>query len=260
MPTDSSPRRGTAIDLTASASSRLLLARYGGDLTTKARETRRRFVARLTHNIRDALAAEQITAQVRQSHDRIYIEGKDPIPAEPIARVFGVQSVSSVIRRPWTALDDLISTGQELFGEAVRDRQFAIRARRVGTRQEIPISIRSLQNQLGDALRQSARGVDLKNPDITVRIEVMPGQAYYFTESLGGPGGLPLGVEGRAIALVSGGFDSAVAVWQLMKRGVDVDYVFCNLGGQAHQLGTLRVMEHIAKNWSYGTSPSVSRH
>ncbi len=255
MPTDSSPRRGTAIDPTASASSRLLLARYGGDLTTKARETRRRFVARLTHNIRDALAAEQITAKVRQSHDRIYIEGEDPIPAEPIARVFGVQSVSSVIRRPWTTLDDLVSTGHEIFGEVVRDRQFAIRARRVGTRQEIPISIRSLQNQLGDALRKSARGVDLENPDVTVRIEVMPGQAYYFTESLAGPGGLPLGVEGRAIALVSGGFDSAVAVWQLMKRGVDVDYVFCNLGGQVHQLGTLRVMELIAKKWSYGTRP-----
>ena len=76
METNASPLRGTAIDLRASPSSRLLLVRYGGDLTTKARQTRQRFAARLAHNIRDALSAEQLSAQVRRSHDRIYVEGR----------------------------------------------------------------------------------------------------------------------------------------------------------------------------------------
>ena len=255
METNASPLRGTAIDLRASPSSRLLLVRYGGDLTTKARQTRQRFAARLAHNIRDALSAEQLSAQVRRSHDRIYVEGDEPIPARLLARVFGVQSVSCVERRPWASLDEIVAAGVDLFTGLVQGREFAIRARRVGTRQQIPVSASDIQNVLGDALRPIARGVNLENPDVTLRIEVMPGQAYFFTSSESGPGGLPLGVEGRAVALVSGGFDSAVAAWHLMKRGVGLDYVFCNLGGRTHQLGTLRVMELIARNWSYGTRP-----
>ena len=61
--------------------------------------------------------------------------------------------------------------------------------------------------------------------------------------------------EGRAVALVSGGFDSPVAAWLLKKRGVELDYVFCNLGGRNHQLETMQVMKVIADNWSYGTRP-----
>jgi thiamine biosynthesis protein ThiI len=70
-------------------------------------------------------------------------------------------------------------------------------------------------------------------------------------------GGLPLGTGGRAVALVSGGFDSAVAAWQLQRRGVLLDHVFANLGGLTHRLGTLRVMEVLARRWSYGTRPHL---
>jgi len=59
------------------------------------------------------------------------------------------------------------------------------------------------------------------------------------------------------VALVSGGFDSAVASWLMLKRGVQLDYVFCNLGGTAHRLGVLKVMKHIATQWSHGYSPRL---
>jgi thiamine biosynthesis protein ThiI len=57
------------------------------------------------------------------------------------------------------------------------------------------------------------------------------------------------------VALVSGGFDSAVAAWQMLRRGVSLDYAFCNLGGRTHEVGTLRVMKVIAERWSYGERP-----
>ena len=57
------------------------------------------------------------------------------------------------------------------------------------------------------------------------------------------------------MALVSGGFDSAVAAWQILRRGVAQDYVFCNLGGSTHRLGTLRVIQVLADRWSYGDRP-----
>jgi thiamine biosynthesis protein ThiI len=86
---------------------------------------------------------------------------------------------------------------------------------------------------------------------------VYEGQAYFFGESLPGPAGLPVGSQNRALALVSGGFDSAVAAWQMLRRGVSLDYLFCNLGGATHRLGVLRVMKVVADQWSYGVRPRL---
>jgi thiamine biosynthesis protein ThiI len=101
--------------------------------------------------------------------------------------------------------------------------------------------------------------VNLARPEVAVHIEVMPERAYFFYDgdSRSACGGLPLGVEGNAVALVSGGFDSAVAAWQLLKRGVALDYVFCNLGGRSHHLEALRVLKLVADRWSYGTRPRI---
>jgi thiamine biosynthesis protein ThiI len=246
------------VDSPSTKQGRLLLVRLSGELSTKGRETRKRFVIRLLRNMRDAFKTEGITASVVRTHDRIFIETSDAEAERALAtaaRIFGVQSVSRVIKRSYEGMPDLIASGVELFADAVRDKSFAVRARRVGTRNDIPMRTRDLAPALGEQLLRGARCVDLANPEVSVHVEIMPGQAYFFSESQRGYGGLPLGVEGRAVALVSGGFDSAVAAWQLMKRGVALDYVFCNLGGRTHQMGTLRVMEVIAKRWSYGFRP-----
>jgi thiamine biosynthesis protein ThiI len=97
--------------------------------------------------------------------------------------------------------------------------------------------------------------VDLDHPEVNVRLEITGGEVFFFSEHTTAPGGLPLCVEGRAVALVSGGFDSAVAGWYMLRRGVSLDYVFCNLGGATHQLGTLRVTKILADRWSYGDRP-----
>jgi len=233
----------------------LLLLRFSGDLTTKAAYTRRRFVQRLVKNAKDALRAEGLRSRFERTHNRIFVdvEGEGALPV--LARVFGVQSVSRVARRPWRELQDLVDGGVSLSREAVTGRRFAVRARRVGDRSRIAVDSQELARELGRALLPFAASVDLDDPEVEVQVEVMPGQAYFMHETARGRGGLPLGVEGRALALVSGGFDSAVAAWLMMKRGVELDYLFCNLGGRAHQLGTLRVMKQIADQWSYGTRP-----
>jgi thiamine biosynthesis protein ThiI len=237
----------------------LLLVRYGGDLTTKARPTRQRFSKRLAQNIKEALRAAGMRTQIERRHDRIHVElereSDAPIAAARIARVFGVQSVARVQEREWRTLDDLVRHGVELFGEAVKGRRFAVRARGVGDRDRIRVRSSDLARALGTALLERSAGVDLDRPEVTAGVEIGPGRAHFLQDVMPGPGGLPLGAEGRAVALVSGGFDSAVAAWQIQKRGVALDYVFCNLGGRAHQLGTLHVMKHVADEWSYGVRP-----
>ena len=236
---------------------RLVLLRFSGDISTKARPTRHQFLGRLLHNLRDAVASVGATPRVRLSHDRVFVELPEQVDVEILARVFGIQSISPVWLRCPAELDAIVRSGEELFRESVRDRRFAVRARRVGDRSRIALRAKDVERELGTALLPHAAGVDLGNPEMTVHVEIEGDQASLFGERIAAHGGLPLGVEGRAVALVSGGFDSAVAAWQLLRRGVALDYVFCNLGGATHRMGVLRVAKVLADRWSHGTRPQL---
>jgi thiamine biosynthesis protein ThiI len=234
---------------------KLVLLRFSGDIHIKARATRHQFVRRLLHNLRDAISSQGVAPRLRLSHNRIFVELPGEAEAEPLTRVFGIQSISVAEEHPGETLEQVVRTGEELFRERVRGRRFAVRARRVGNRREDLVSGREVEPELGAALLPVSAGVDLDDPEVTAHVELTEGRAYFFTERLPASGGLPLGVEGRAVALVSGGFDSAVAAWQLLRRGVALEYVFCNLGGATHRLGALRVMKVLADRWHYGDRP-----
>ncbi len=239
-------------------SNHLLILRLSGDFYTKARRTRLRFFRRLVANLEAALDQHGIPYRLEPTWSRLYLETPEPGAAEVLARVFGVQSVSEVQRRPWERLEDVVAAGVEIFGGAVQGRSFAVRASRRGDRERIAFDSARVESALGRALLDAGAGrVNLSAPEVTAYVELEPGAAHLFFDKLPGHGGLPIGVEGRAVALVSGGFDSAVASWLMLKRGVQLDYVFCNLGGAAHRLGVLKVMQRVAERWSYGYAPHL---
>ena len=235
----------------------LVLLRFSGEISTKARETRWRFVSQLLRNAGDALRSEGVAHKLTRRHDRVIVELAHPRGVSALARVFGIQSVSVAVRRPGRTLEEVVSGGVEVFGEAVRGKRFGVRARMIGKPNDLGFGSRDIQIALGERLRATALRVDLDDPEVLASVEVHEGRAYYFTETVAGEGGLPLGTEGRALALVSGGFDSAVAAWQLMRRGLALDYAFFNLGGRMHHAGTQRVMHALATRWAYGTHPRL---
>jgi thiamine biosynthesis protein ThiI len=237
--------------------SALVLVRLSGEVSTKARATRGQFVTRLVRNLKDAMAAEGARGRVERHYDRLFVSLDRPEAASALSRVFGVQSLSRVEQHPGKKLDEIVSAGEELFRDRVAGRSFAVRARFVGSREGRPFRSRDLEVALGERLGHYAERVDLRNPEVTAHVEIHRGQAYLFGERTAGPAGLPIGTENRALSLISGGFDSAVASWQLLRRGVNLDYAFCNLGGWAHRLGTLRVVKTIADRWSYGSRPRL---
>ena len=239
-------------------SDHLFILRHSGDFYTKARKTRLRFQLRLARNVEDALRSHGIPYKLEKTWSRFYLETPDERVAEVLTRVFGLQSVSLVEPRPWSTMDDLVANGVELFRDSVRGRTFAVRSSRRGGVERIPFDSIAVERALGRALLDAGAGkVQLDDPEVTAWVEVEPGSANYFSEKARGRGGLPIGVEGKALALVSGGFDSAVASWLMLKRGVELDYAFCNLGGTAHRLGVLKVMKVLAERWSYGTKPRL---
>jgi thiamine biosynthesis protein ThiI len=241
----------------AAANPQLALLRFSGDIGTKARATRFQFVTRLIANLRDALVSEGVEARIRDSHDRIFVELPSAECAAALTRVFGIQSISLVERRPASSVKELVDAGEALFRDRVAGKRFAVRVRRVGERSRIPLRPVDIERELGARLLPVSAGVDLGEPEETVYIELIDAEAYFFPERIPCHGGIPIGAGGHAIGLISGGFDSAVAIWQLLRRGVRVDYAFCNLGGETHQQGVLRVAQVLAERWSYGDRPRL---
>ncbi|MFO7895060.1 MAG: tRNA uracil 4-sulfurtransferase ThiI [Longimicrobiales bacterium] len=231
----------------------LALVRFGGELFIKSKRTRAAFIRRLVRNLEDAVAGLSGDASVERGWDRLFVHADDASVYPTVARVFGVSSISRVEAVTPATVADILAAG-EAFIERVRGRTFAIRARRAG---EHDFSSQDVQVELGNLLLDASAGVDLDAPEVEVFVEVRNERAYLFAEKMVGARGLPLGVEGKAVTLLSGGFDSAVAAWLMLKRGITQDYVFCNLGGDAYERAVVQVGKVLADSWSYGTRPRL---
>ena len=238
----------------AGASESLILLRLGAEMSIKSRRTRSNFLRRLTRNIRDALNSAGIEHELGIGWSRIQVRARAPGALDVLGRVFGISSFSPVEGVVSAELDEIVETGERLFRERVAGRRFAVRACRTGRH---PYTSQDVQVKLGAALAPHAARVDLTDPEVTVHVEVRDREAHLFAERFQGAGGLPLGVEGRAVALLSGGYDSAVAAWLLLRRGVALDYVFCNLGGDAYERSVAQVGKVLADDWSYGDRPRL---
>ncbi|HTY46506.1 MAG TPA: THUMP domain-containing protein [Methanomassiliicoccales archaeon] len=197
----------------------LILVRYA-ELGLKSRAVRRRFESILVSNIMDALAYAGVEAVVATEQGRVFVESTDSQKClAAIVRVFGVASASHVIKVP-SDMQTMQVTAAEFSRPMIRKGQsFAVRARRVG---EHSYTSTDVGREVGSAiyLANEEKGirVDLTDPDVEFFVEVRSRSAYIFSEYVPGPGGLPLGSQGRALALLEKPRD-ALAAWLIMKRG-----------------------------------------
>jgi thiamine biosynthesis protein ThiI len=253
----STPGTATRTDASGAGPSRpgltRALVRFSGELAIKSRRTRARFQNRLLKNLRDAFASEGVDAHIDVGWSRFYVESPNADLLEPLRRTFGVSSCSLLVGECDANLPDIVEQGASTFGERVKGRTYAVRARRAGKHS---FHSDDIHRELGAALNPGAT-VDLDDPDVTVHVEVRDDRAYFYEDRVAGAAGLPLGVQGRAVALISGGFDSPVAAWMALRRGISLDYVFCNLGGAAYKRMVIEVSKVLADRWSYGTYPRL---
>ena len=104
--------------------------------------------------------------------------------------------------------------------------KFAIRCRRVG---DHDFSSQEMAAYCGGVVRKRILApVDLTNPDLTIFVEVRGEDTFIYHEKIPGPGGLPLGTQGKVVCLVSSGIDSPVATYLMMKRGCEVIALYCD--------------------------------
>ncbi len=238
----------------------MLLVRYS-EIALKGRASRRRMERLLVENIRDALASNGVKGKRVWARDaRVWVccfrdEVEAFRVAEHVARVMGVVSVSPVVEQVFHDLNHLVELGREFFKERVKGKVFAVRAHRVG---EHDFTSKDVEKLLGEALlKEGARGVNLENPEYEAFVEIRWGQVYFYDKIVRGPGGLPVGSEGVVLSLFSGGIDSPVASWMMLKRGCIVHLLFFNIGGKPHLEGALRVAKVLADKWMYGYKPKL---
>jgi thiamine biosynthesis protein ThiI len=232
----------------------LVLVRLASELALKGPRTRSHFVQRLLRNMRDALNAAGASSRIETEWGRIYVHLDNRAAVQVLGRVFGISSYSIIDAVVAADVAAIADKGAEIFREHVAGKRFAVRAHRAGTHE---FNSKDVEMELGGRLLPFAERVDLGNPEAIAYVEIRQEQAYLFRTREAASGGLPLGVEGRALSLISGGYDSAVSSWLMLKRGISLDYVFCNLGGDAYERAVVQVTKALADDWSYGTVPKL---
>ena len=183
------------------------------------------FISRLVRNLRRATSDLDIRG-VRALMGRIEIQlgpaASWPEARDRLARVFGVGNFAQAGRTPL----DLDAIAGEILRD-LGDRQaktFRVSARRADKR--YPLTSPQIEREVGGRIKE-AKGwtVDLSNPELTIHVEALTNEAFYFFGKERGAGGLPVGTSGRVVCLLSGGIDSPVAAWRMMRRGCRVQFV-----------------------------------
>jgi thiamine biosynthesis protein ThiI len=229
------------------------MLKIAGEIGTKSARTRRRFLRLLARNVRAALDRHGVRGRIEPRWSRLFVHSDRPDRARAaVAGVFGLHSLAVVRILRFRGLEDLVAMSAETFREHVAGRTFAVRARRAG---EHPFRSPDVARELGTALLDGSAGVDLERPEAEVSLEIGQEEAYAILDSIPGPGGLPVGTGGRAVALFSGGFDSPVAAWMTMRRGTALDLVICDLGECGEVDGALAVARELADRWAPGVEP-----
>ncbi len=229
------------------------LIRFSGELSIKAKKTRNRFTNVLVKCIADALRSEGVEYKIERSWAHLLVHA-DSAAEAVLQRVFGISSISRLQRFPYTEMKEILDHGEEIFAPLVEGKTFAVKTRR--SDKKLPFRSKQIDRELGSRLYPQSAGVDLKNPEVFVQVDISQDEVKFLAGRIVGASGFPIGTEGRAVALVSGGFDSIVAAWRMLRRGTKVDYVFCNLGGAPHRESALRALQTL-RPWSYGYEPWV---
>ncbi|MDD4497835.1 MAG: tRNA 4-thiouridine(8) synthase ThiI [Methanosarcinaceae archaeon] len=234
-----------------------ILVRYG-ELALKSTGVRNWYEKILVQNIASMLDLRKIAySGIRREWGRIFIEGAGEQAAKAAADVFGVVS-ASYSQETSPDLESAATLCAKLAPSMIRDGEsFAIRARRSGNHS---FSSADLGRACGDAvwLALEAQGktpsVDLTTPDKEIFVEMRQDKAYVYLGKVQGVGGLPLGTQGSMVVLMSGGIDSPVAAWLMMKRGVSIIPIYCNTCPYAEDAARERAFDCIRQlqTWAPG--------
>ncbi len=226
------------------------VVKYFSEITIKSKPVRRRFVAQLADNMRAVLRDIEPGVIVHKQWDRLQIETAETdetilaAMAEAMCNTPGITHILRVQEYPLCALEDIVTLVLPTYRERLAGKTFAVRCKRNGRHSFNSLDV---ERRLGaDLIAQTeVAGVRLKNPEVTVQLEIYDQQLFVVEQRYNGMGGFPIGSIDAVLSLISGGFDSPVASYLTMKRGMRTHFLFFNLGGRDHELGVKEVALYL---------------
>ena len=186
------------------------------------------FERMLVDRIKDSLAISDV--KIVREQGRVFIydipQDKIEIAIDKTCKVFGVHSVSPAycVEKDWTAIKN---KAVELMNEyASKEITFKCFAKRSDKR--FPMTSEQICRELGHELLEaySTLSVDVHHPEVKLTVEVRQEKTFIYTKEYKAVGGMPVGTNGKAMLLISGGIDSPVAGYMISKRGVKIDAVY----------------------------------
>ena len=194
-----------------------------GELSTKGKN-KRQFIHLLFNNVKHALK-DFSSIELEERYDHIYVKINDENYEDIIARlqdISGIQAMSLVYRCE-NDIEVIKNSVLELVKQE-KGKTFKVTCKR--SNKKFPLVSDEIIRKVAPViLKNTDLKVDVHNPDILVSIEVREEGTYIFTNSFKGLGGYPLGIAGKSMHMLSGGIDSPVAAYLLMKRGVTIECI-----------------------------------
>ncbi|NDR69250.1 tRNA uracil 4-sulfurtransferase ThiI [Fructilactobacillus sanfranciscensis] len=231
-----------------------IMVRYG-ELSTKGKN-RRDFIRQLGKNVRDVLTEfEGIEVLAQRDRLHVILNGNDATPVmDAIGKVFGIETYSPVVRLSKDAtLEDIQKTALEMINEQYEEGQtFKITTKRQN--KDYPLNTYGVDNGVGGYVLDNIEGINvqMKQPDIDLRVDVRLTGIYLSSLTIQGALGLPVGTGGRGTMMLSGGIDSPVAAYMAMKRGVKVDMIHFFSPPYTSQQALAKAKDLTAKLTSFG--------
>ncbi len=233
-----------------------LLIRPAAEVAIKSKPVRRTQMRHLRQNVRKLLTQIDAGVVVEGTWDRVDVsvpdgQGLTSLVVDALMRIPGISTIQEIASFAFVSMDDIAAKAKEAFAERLKGKTFVVRVRRQGSHDFRSLD---LERYVGAALLQNseAKGVSLRAPDITVRIDIVGDKFHIAHRLYRGLGGYPLGSVESVMALMSGGYDSSVAAYLMLRRGLRCHFLFFNLGGIAHEVGVRQVVHYIWER--YGAS------
>jgi thiamine biosynthesis protein ThiI len=229
------------------------------EIMVKGASAKRKMISQLYNNLQKILIPLSLEIQFKKFFDKIEVVTPLDVVDEVRIKLLDTPGVEIILEALQFDNMDTLEKIKEKVNEIMRDKiegkTFVVRAKRTG---EQEFSSRDLEQTIGGYMlaKNSTNGVDLHTPEVKVSIELLHKQLNIITKRHQGMGGFPLGTQGDILSLMSGGFDSTVASYLTMKRGIKTHFLFFNLGGTAHEIGVKQVASYLWEK--FGSSHKVT--
>lgn len=229
------------------------------EIMVKGSSAKRQMVGQLYNNLVKLLGHFSDDIKVKKFSDKLEVVTPLDVLVEVRQTLLDTPGIEQVLEAlqfdKMDTIDDIKVKVNEVMHKEIIGKTFVVRVKRAGKH---PFNSLDIEQTVGGYMlaHNDAKGVDLHNPEVTIRLELINNQLNIITTKHIGLSGFPLGTQGDILSLMSGGFDSTIASYLTMKRGIKTHFIFFNLGGIAHEIGVKQVALYL---WSkFGASHRVS--